>query len=81
MGVYGDWLAFGASLKWPFEELQFSALNSSDVYVATWVSDIYIRLGVLKEATALYPASTYISLLWALAVLNPSTVLVPLQLK
>lgn len=23
MGVYGDWLTFGTSLKWPHEELQF----------------------------------------------------------
>ena len=26
MGIYVDGLAFGASLKWPFEELQFLAL-------------------------------------------------------
>ena len=26
MGVNGDWLTFIASLKWPFEELQFLAL-------------------------------------------------------
>ena len=29
MRVYGDWLAMGASLKWPFEELQFLALLGS----------------------------------------------------
>lgn len=23
VGLYGDWFAFGASLKWPFKELQF----------------------------------------------------------
>ena len=26
MGVYGNWLTFGARLKWPLEELQFLAL-------------------------------------------------------
>ena len=28
MGVYGDWLAFGASLKWPLKKLQFSGTSA-----------------------------------------------------
>ena len=35
-GVYGDWLAFGASLNWPFEVFGTPALVSFFSLGGTW---------------------------------------------
>ena len=46
MGIYGDWLSFWASPKWPFEELQLLALlhelHLSASEVAAWFCPSFV---------------------------------------
>lgn len=52
MGVGEDWLTFEASFKWPFEELQASALLCCLYFLA------------LEAATQLRPSSNLIKIVF-----------------